>query len=52
MAQKKCWGMNIPIFVVVQSFLVVQQTKKYFKKTQELGELKRARRAKARRAKV
>jgi pyruvate/2-oxoacid:ferredoxin oxidoreductase beta subunit len=52
MAQKKCWDMNIPIFVVVQSFLVVQQTKKYFKKTQELGELKRARRAKARRAKV
>jgi len=32
MAQKKCWDMNIPIMFVVQSFLVVQLTKKYFKK--------------------
>jgi hypothetical protein len=40
MAQKKCWDMNIPIFFVVQSFLVVRQTKKYFKKNS------RARRAK------
>jgi hypothetical protein len=32
MAQKKCWDMNIPIFFVVQSFLVVRQTKKVLQK--------------------
>jgi len=38
MAQKKCWDMNIPILFVVQSFLIVQLTKKYFKKA-HLGEM-------------